>query len=209
MKLIAGLGNPGPRYAGSRHNVGFMVTDELARRWNVDLSRLTARFHGMCGQAQRGGDSVMLLKPMTFMNRSGQSVASLGRYYKVPVEDTLIVHDDLDLGVGQLRLRPAGSAGGHNGLSDVIRHLGTDAVPRLRLGIGRVHRDATVDYVLGGFKPDEQPVIDATVNTAADAVECWLSSGIETAMNTFNRKRNGDATARQGSRDNPSEGDAS
>ncbi len=209
MKLIAGLGNPGPRYAESRHNVGFLVVDELARRWASEVTRYERRFQGLLGQAQRGGESIMLLKPATYMNLSGQSVAAAWRYYKLATSDVLVVHDDLDLAVGQLRVRPAGSAGGHKGLSDVLRHFNTDEVPRLRIGIGKVHRDATVEYVLSRFEAEERPLIDAAVNSAAEAVECWLTSGTAAAMNKYNRRRDGETRSRKTADESPAEGESS
>ena len=194
MKLIAGLGNPGPRYAESRHNVGFMVVDELARRWAADVTHYDHHFEALLGLARRAEQDVLLLKPATYMNLSGQSVAAAWRFYKLAPADVLVVHDDLDLPVGQLRLRPTGSAGGHKGLADVIRQLGTDEVPRLRIGIGKVHRDATVEYVLSRFEPDERPAIAAALPTAADAAEAWLARGMEAAMNEFNRRAKGGAS---------------
>lgn len=200
MKLVAGLGNPGPRYAQSRHNIGFAVVDELARRWAAELSRYDRHFEGLVGEAAAAGQTVLLLKPATYMNESGRSVAAVWRYYKLAAEDILVVHDDLDLPVGQLRLRAAGSSGGHKGMDDVLRHLGTDTVPRLRIGIGKVRRDVTVEYVLSRFEPEERPVMEATVGRAADAVDCWLTRGVAAAMNEFNRRpdeqsRGGPATA--------------
>ncbi len=188
MKLVAGLGNPGPRYAQSRHNIGFAVVDELARRWAAELSRYDRHFEGLVGAAAAAGQTVLLLKPATYMNESGRSVAAVWRFYKLAAEDILVVHDDLDLPVGQLRLRAAGSSGGHKGMDDVLRHLGTDTVPRLRIGIGKVRRDVTVEYVLSRFEPEERPVMEATVGRAADAVECWLTRGVAAAMNEFNRR---------------------
>ncbi len=207
MRLVAGLGNPGPRYEASRHNVGYFVADELARRWRIEL-RHTDRFHGWLGQAERRGQTVLLLKPATFMNLSGQSVATAWRFYKVAVGEMLVVHDDLDLPVGQLRLRAEGSSGGHKGLEDVLRHVGTAEVPRLRIGIGKVHRDATVDYVLGRFAADEQATMAAAVTTAADAVECWLARGIEAAMNEDNRKADGGGRAADRTDGAPAEGES-
>lgn len=193
MKLIAGLGNPGPRYAESRHNVGFRVVDELARRWAVDVSRYDRHFEGLLGQAQRAGQPVLLLKPATYMNLSGQCVAAVWRYYRLATGDLLVILDDLDLPLGHLRLRPGGSAGGHKGLADVLRHLGTEDIPRLRIGISKVHRSATVEYVLSAFEPQERPAIETAIGRAADAVECWLSRGLDAAMNEFNRRTRGDA----------------
>ncbi len=188
MKLIAGLGNPGSRYADSRHNIGFAVVDELARRWRADVSHFDRHFSGLTGRARRCDTDVLLLKPATYMNLSGQSVAAAWRFYKLAAGDLLVIHDDLDLPVGQLRLRASGTAGGHKGLADVLQHLGSEDVPRLRIGIGKVHRDETVDYVLSRFEPQEQPLIEAAVQTAADAAECWVARGTEAAMNEFNRR---------------------
>lgn len=188
MKLVAGLGNPGPRYAESRHNIGFMVVDALARRWPADVSRYDRHYEALIGEASFGGQRVVLLKPQTFMNLSGRSVAAVQRFYKLELSDVLVIVDDLDLPPGRLRLRGAGSAGGHNGLSDVIRQLGSDAFPRLRIGIGKVHREATVGHVLGRFSPAERAEIERAVDDGAAAVECWLQQGLTEAMNRFNRK---------------------
>lgn len=209
MKLIAGLGNPGPRYAHSRHNVGFLVVDELARRWAADVSRYDARCQGLLGEATAGRDTVLLLKPSTYMNESGRSVAAVWRYYKLAVGDVLIIHDDLDLPVGQLRLRAVGSSGGHKGMDDVIRHFGTDELSRLRIGIGKVQRDATVDYVLSRFDPQERPLVETALARAADAVACWLAQGLEAAMNQFNRRRDEETRGGPASADRPSEGESS
>lgn len=191
MKLIAGLGNPGPRYADSRHNIGFRVVAELARRWVAPEWRFERRCEGLLTDVQRHGDRIWLLQPQTYMNLSGRSVAALLRYYKVPLADLLVIYDDLDLPVGHLRLRAGGSAGGHNGVTDVIRQVGSEAFARVRIGIGKVDRGAMVDYVLSKFAPDERDAIDEGVSRAADAAECWLAQGITTAMNEFNRKQEG------------------
>ncbi len=188
MKLVAGLGNPGPRYADSRHNIGYLVVDELARRWAADVARYHRDFEGLIGEAQALGQRVLLLKPTTFMNLSGRSVAAVRRFYKLATSDVLVIHDDLDLPVGQLRIRAYGSAGGHKGMTDVLQQLATDEVPRLRIGIDKVHPSATVEYVLSRFEPDERPLIETAVTTAADAVACWLRAGIDAAMNQFNRR---------------------
>ena len=209
MKLIAGLGNPGPRYAESRHNIGFLVVDELARRWNTAVTHYDRQFEGRTGQALAASQTVLLLKPATFMNLSGRSVAAAWRYYRLTLEDVLIVFDDLDLPAGQLRVRATGSAGGHKGMDDVIQHLGTDALHRVRIGIGRVRRDATVAYVLSRFEPEERPAIATAVGRAADAAECWLQRGITAAMNEFNKKPDGEAGARKSPGPGPSEGEPS
>lgn len=189
MKLIAGLGNPGPKYAGSRHNVGFMVVDELARRWGADVSRYESRMQGQVGRTEHGGETVIFLKPQTYMNLSGQSVTACSRFYKIGRDDVLVIYDDIDLPLGALRLRGSGTAGGHRGLDDVIRHFSSEDVPRLRVGIGKVAKSETVDHVLGRFDADERPVMDAAITTAADAAGCWIEEGLTAAMNRFNRKK--------------------
>lgn len=209
MKLIAGLGNPGPRYADSRHNIGFLVVEELARRWSVDASRFDRHFEAQTGQAQRAGETVLLLKPQTFMNLSGRSVAAAWRYYKLERNDLLVIYDDLDLPVGRLRVRAEGSAGGHKGIEDVIRHLGSHDIPRIRIGIGKVHPAATTEYVLGRFAPDERPLIEDALTRAVEAVECWLRRGIEKTMNEFNRKGNRGPAGGDSASASPSEGEQS
>lgn len=188
MQLVAGLGNPGPRYEQTRHNVGFMVADVLARRWNAGAYRFERKFEALVGEGMLGEQRVLLVKPQTYMNLSGRSVAGVVRFYKVPLEDLLVVYDDLDLPLGALRLRAVGSAGGHRGLNDVLLRLGTADVPRLRIGIGKVHRSATVEHVLNRFSPQEREQMDETIAAAADAAECWAREGIDAAMTRFNQR---------------------
>ncbi len=183
VKLIVGLGNPGKKYVGTRHNVGFEVVDRLAARWGIDLR--TEKFHGFFGTGAFGGERVALVKPLTFMNLSGQAVAAVGKFYKLELEDLLVVVDDLALPAGCLRLRPRGSAGGHNGLQDIVNRLGTDGWCRLRVGIGEAIGDS-VSYVLGRFHESERPQIKAAMDRAVDAVECWMVDGVELAMTRFN-----------------------
>jgi PTH1 family peptidyl-tRNA hydrolase len=189
VRLIAGLGNPGARYQHTRHNVGFWVVDRLAQRWDAACDRYQRRFEGLTGEAQRGADRVLLLKPQTFMNVSGRSVAAAARFYRIEPDDILIVHDDLDLEPGRIRVRARGSSGGHKGLTDVLQHLGTEQVPRLRIGIGSVPAAATTEYVLSRFGPQQQERVDLAVDLAADAVECWLEYGIDEAMNRYNARQ--------------------
>lgn len=188
MKLVVGLGNPGPRYAESRHNVGFVVLDELIRRWKLGAPACDRHFEGLIAEAQRGPQRVLLLKPLTYMNLSGHSMAAVQRFYRLDLSDLLVVYDDLDLPVGQIRVRAEGSAGGHRGMADVISHLGSPRVARIRVGIGRVDPTAAVEHVLGRFLPEECEPIERAVQTAADAVECWVEQGVVAAMNLFNRR---------------------
>lgn len=186
MKLVVGLGNPGPRYAGTRHNVGFELVDVLAARWGAVADRYEKRFEALLGEAPAEGQRVLLCKPQTFMNLSGRSVQAVRQFYRIEPADILIASDDLDLEPGRLRLRARGSAGGQKGLTDVLARLGTTEIARLRIGIGKVHRLATVGHVLSKFAPDERAAVAATIETAADAVVCWLGQGVEAAMNRYN-----------------------
>ena len=183
MKLIAGLGNPGPQYEGTRHNVGFAVVDELAARSCIDLSR--EKFHGWFGLGTIAGERAALLKPTTFMNRSGRAVVEAGRYYKLEVSDLLVIVDDLALPLGRLRMRAGGSAGGHNGLQDIIDRLGGDNWCRLRIGIGEAVGDAS-EYVLRRFTTEERSLMERVYRNAADCVVCWVQEGVEAAMTKFN-----------------------
>ncbi len=187
MKLVVGLGNPGKEYERTRHNVGFRVIDEVARRWRIEVSR--RKFSSRVGGGTVGRGRVLLLKPTTYMNRSGQSVIEAVAFYKVPLEDLLVVTDDLALPLGRLRIRPRGSAGGHKGLGDIIGRLGTDGFARLRVGIEWAGGPKMVDHVLSPFGAQEQEPISQAVRRAADAVTCWVDDGVDTAMNTFNRSQ--------------------
>ena len=188
MKLIVGLGNPGSQYAKTRHNAGFMAVDRLADR-HAPGAVVKSRFSGDCVEAMIAQTKCLLVKPMTYMNLSGQSVVQAVQFYKVPLEDLLVITDDLALPVGHIRLRAGGSAGGHNGLSDIERRLGTPEYPRCRVGIGpKPHMFDQADFVLSRFLEEERDLVASSVNTAADAVEEFVSSGITSAMNRFNKK---------------------
>ncbi len=204
MKLVAGLGNPGPRYARTRHNVGYAVVDELARRWGVSVEKYERRYEALLGDAQLAGERVLLLKPQTYMNLSGRSLLAVTQFYKLAGSDLLVICDDLDLPVGRIRVRAAGSGGGQKGLENILLRLASNDIPRLRIGIGKVDKSVTTDYVLSRFSPDERETIDQTVTTAADAVECWLGEGIDAAMNRFNPQRG----ERQDSTDGASQGES-
>ncbi len=190
MKLIVGLGNPGSKYRGTRHNVGFEVVDELARR--LDLAFESSPAEALMAR-QRGPDArVMLAKPQTYMNRSGGAVTALMRYYRILISDVLVVTDDANLPLGRLRARSGGSDGGHNGLSSVIESLGADTFARLRIGVGRGEpRRALANHVLTRFDEVERKEIAAAVARAADAVGAFVGDGIDVMMNRFNQKDEG------------------
>lgn len=189
MKLIVGLGNAGPDYVGTRHNVGFEVVDVLAGRWGVSVA--AEKFHGWFGQGEVGGERVALLKPTTLMNRSGQAVVAAGRFYKLELADLLVIADDLALPVGKLRMRASGSAGSHKGLQDIIDRVADDEWCRLRIGIGESFGDAAA-YVLGRFDKAERDLMDRATQKAADAVECWIEKGPELTMTRFNAEPAGE-----------------
>ena len=183
MKLIIGLGNPGPKYAGTRHNVGFDVVDELSRRHAIHMD--AEKFHAWFGKGVIQGEPVVLLKPTTYMNRSGQAVQSAGRFYKLSLDDLLVMTDDMALPTGRLWMRVRGSSGNHNGLQDVIDRVGDDAWCRLRIGIGDPVGNPSV-YVLSRFSESEGEVMSAARQRAADAAECWIEHGAELTMTRFN-----------------------
>lgn len=184
--LVVGLGNPGDQYEHTRHNVGFAVADELAERCRVPLQRL--KFRALTNTVTLGGQKVLLMKPVTYMNLSGEAVREAAAFYKVPPEHILVLSDEVALPPGKLRVRTGGSAGGHNGLKNIIVHLGSDQFPRIRLGVGqKPHPDYDMaDWVLGKPQGEDKTAVEAAVVRAADAVECLLAKGPEEAMNRFN-----------------------
>ena len=184
--LLVCLGNPGDQYENTRHNVGFMVADEIADRANVPIQKL--KYKALTNTVTLRGQKVLVMKPITYMNLSGEAVRQAVDFYKVPADHVLVVSDDTALAVGRLRIRKGGSAGGHNGLKNIIQHLGTDQFPRLRLGVGeKPHPDYDLaDWVLGKFQGEDKKAMDAAVKKAADAVECILSQGLDRGMNKFN-----------------------
>jgi PTH1 family peptidyl-tRNA hydrolase len=184
VKLIVGLGNPGKEYERTRHNVGFRAVDLLAGRWRIDM--LSEKFHAWFGSGAIRDERVVLLKPTTFMNRSGQAVQAAGKFYQLELADLLVVSDDVALDLGRLRIRKQGSAGGHNGLSDIIRRIGSDEFCRIRIGIGDAPGAVRSSHVLGRFVPEEEEIVEPAIVRCADAVETWLSEGADTAMNRFN-----------------------
>jgi peptidyl-tRNA hydrolase, PTH1 family len=193
-QLIVGLGNPGAKYDGTRHNIGFVVVDALARAWNVPMTE-NKKFHGWFGEGLALRSSkVRLLKPSTYMNDSGRAIRAVLDWYKIPPEAVLVVYDDMDLPVGRLRLRLSGSAGGQNGMKSAIAHLGTDQFPRLRIGIGSkaAGRDA-VDHVLGSFTPTDKALILEVLDLAVGAIETSLHQGVQQSMNRYNNRTVGAA----------------
>ena len=186
--LIAGLGNPEPKYDGTRHNAGFEALDYLAAQWQCDIAK--AKWQGLYGTAQVNGHKVVLLKPLTYMNLSGESVRELVNYYKVdPESELIVVYDDISLAPGQIRIRKKGSAGGHNGIKNIIANLGTDRFMRVKVGVGEKPKNWDLaDYVLSPFTKDERPLVNLAIEHAAKAIEQMLNGDVDAAMNEYNRK---------------------
>ncbi|MFO0966729.1 MAG: aminoacyl-tRNA hydrolase [Gemmataceae bacterium] len=184
MKVIVGLGNPGKRYEGTRHNVGFMVVDALAA--GPGVSSAQSRFEADVAEWREGEEKTLLVKPETFMNLSGRSVRQTLDFYQVEPADLLVVCDDFNLPLGKLRFRARGTHGGHNGLRDIQAHLGSTEYPRLRIGVGAPDEGEAIDHVLGRFRPSERPVIQEAVERAVQGVVLWKSQGIEACMNQYN-----------------------
>ena len=185
MKIVVGLGNPGNQYKDTRHNIGFLVVDELARRWNTPSWK--RRYDAEVSEHRALGP-VLLVKPQTFMNLSGNSVREAAKFYKTPSTDIVVIHDDLDLPAGRLRIRERGGSGGHRGIESMLAQLGADDFVRVRFGVGRPPEGwESADYVLGRFAPNEQALIKEAIDKAADAVEAILKEGTAPAMNRFNR----------------------
>jgi len=185
MKLVVGLGNPGRKYQGTRHNIGYIAAGELARKFGTGRARM--RFAGETVEADLEGQKALLLTPTTFMNRSGASVLAARDFFKIPHEDILVVCDDLNLPLAKLRVRAEGSAGGQKGLEDIIRRLGTDELARLRIGIGGAPEGREwADYVLSKYRQDEIPLMEQAVARAAEAVLLWAREGVQACMNQYN-----------------------
>jgi PTH1 family peptidyl-tRNA hydrolase len=186
MHLIVGLGNPGAEYARTRHNAGFMLVERLAEQWRSDWSN-ERRFICRLAKAEHAGRKVLLCEPQTFMNLSGEAVGALVKYYQLPLEKVLIVVDDADLPLGEIRLRPGGGSGGHHGLESVTQHLGSTEYARLRIGIGRKDEARQITgHVLGKFAAEENAVLEKVLERASGQIECWLSAGLPKAMSQFN-----------------------
>jgi peptidyl-tRNA hydrolase, PTH1 family len=185
-RMIVGLGNPGAKYDRTRHNIGFDLIDQLAKRWQISIAD-QKKIQGMVGEGWVNRQKIVLLKPQTFMNLSGQSVRAVLDWYKLSPTEVLVLYDDLDLPLGKLRIRLSGSAGGHNGIKSIISHLGTNAFPRLRMGIGKTN-DETIAHVLGKFSVAESAIVSEILQIAADAVDLSVGSGVEKAMNKYNNR---------------------
>jgi PTH1 family peptidyl-tRNA hydrolase len=186
MKLFVGLGNPGKQYEHTRHNIGFEVIDECSRVFNIPLDQ--SKHKGLYGIGFYKGEKIILLKPMTYMNLSGESIRAVSDYYQIDIEKTVIIYDDLDLPTGKVRLRQKGSAGGHNGIKSTIAHLGTQEFNRIRVGIDRPPKGMKVpDYVLGRFSKEEQESVIEAVNKSAAACELWLDKPFLQVMNEYNQ----------------------
>jgi peptidyl-tRNA hydrolase, PTH1 family len=193
MKIVVGLGNPGAKYRGTRHNVGYAVIDSLAAASGV--GRFLERFQADVAEWTLGAEKVLLVKPLTFMNLSGRSVRQLIDFYQLPLLDLLVVCDDVNLPLGKLRFRARGTHGGHNGLRDIQSHLGTTEYARLRIGVDAPGHEDMVNHVLGRFKPGERDVVEGAVAEAAQAVELWVHQGIQKCMNQYNSKGEPGASA--------------
>lgn len=190
VQLIVGLGNPEPKYDRTRHNIGFVAVDRLANLWGSPPWKEQRKFQGLFTEVQAPkGETIKLLKPLTYMNLSGQSIRAVMDWYKLPPESVLVMYDEMDLPLSKIRLRLSGSAGGHNGMKSAIAHLGTDKFPRLRIGIGKANGEKdTVSHVLGKFAPQETALLNSVLQLVTDAVEVSLKDGLDKAMNIYNNK---------------------
>jgi PTH1 family peptidyl-tRNA hydrolase len=197
LHLIVGLGNPGAEYARTRHNAGFLLVEKLAERWRARWA-LEKKFNARVARAESGERRVVLCEPQTFMNLSGEAVAAVIKFYQIAAAQMLVIVDDADLPLGQLRLRERGSSGGHHGLESIEKHLGTREFARLRIGIGRLDGAREIsNFVLGKFGPDEMKLAEKVLTTAGDQAETWLTAGIQKAMNQFNGTVDGSENERQ------------
>lgn len=184
MKLFIGLGNPGKEYAQTRHNIGFMAIDALASEWNIDMNR--EKFKGIYGMGMVNGEKVYLLKPVTFMNVSGECVRPFMDYFNIELQDVIVCYDDMDTVLGKNRLRAKGGHGGHNGIKSLIQHFGTNEFARVRMGIGKPVHESVVNYVLGRFRSEEQPDVNESIKQAVAASKYCLDNSFENVMNRFN-----------------------
>lgn len=187
MYVIAGLGNPGKKYENTRHNMGFITIDRLAEKHNIKIDKL--KFKALVGEGRITGQKVLLVKPQTYMNLSGESIREVMQFYKLEPEELIVIYDDIDLELGALRIRKFGSAGTHNGMRSVVYQLKSDRFPRIRIGIGNQKKGDLADFVIGGFSKAEVPVMEETVMKAVSAIECMVEEDIDIAMNRYNTKK--------------------
>ncbi len=184
MYAIIGLGNPGRKYEHTKHNMGFLTIDHLASKFDIKVNKI--KHKALVGEGSISGQKVLLVKPQTFMNLSGQSVREIVEYYKIAMEELIVIYDDVDIDMGRLRIRKRGSAGSHNGMKSIIYDIQKDDFPRLRVGIGGQRKMGLANYVLGGFGKEEKNIMEKAVVRAADAIECMIAKGVDAAMNEFN-----------------------
>ena len=187
MKIIAGLGNPGKEYENTKHNVGFLTIDILAEKYDIKVNKI--KFMGLVGEGMIGTEKVILVKPQTYMNLSGQCIREIVAFYKLDMEDLVVIYDDIDLPMGNLRIRKKGSAGTHNGMRSIIYDLQDDGFPRVRVGIGGERKGDLANYVISGFSCDDRKLIEEAIVKAADAVTCLVEDGIDRAMVDYNTKK--------------------
>ena len=187
MKIIAGLGNPGKEYENTKHNVGFLTIDILAEKYDIKVNKI--KFKGLVGEGMIGTEKVILVKPQTYMNLSGQCIREIVAFYKLDMEDLVVIYDDIDLPMGNLRIRKKGSAGTHNGMRSIIYDLQDDGFPRVRVGIGGERKGDLANYVISGFSGDDRKLIEEAIVKAADAVTCLVKDGIDRAMVDYNTKK--------------------
>ena len=187
MYVIAGLGNPGKKYENTRHNMGFITVDQLAIKHDIKVDKL--KFKALVGEGRIAGQKVLLVKPQTYMNLSGESIRQVMHFYKLDPEKLIVIYDDIDIELGALRIRKFGSAGTHNGMKSVVYQLQSDRFPRIRIGIGSQKKGDLVDFVIGGFSKEEVPVLEETVTKAVSAIECILEEDVDIAMHRYNTKK--------------------
>lgn len=185
--IIAGLGNPGRKYENTRHNLGFITVDKIAEDNDISVKKI--KFKSLVGEGVIGSDKVILMKPQTFMNNSGEALREIVNFYKIPPENLIVIYDDFDIPIGSIRVRKFGSAGTHNGMRSVIRLLGFDNFPRIRIGIDSTIKNELIDFVTGGFRKEEVPLLEEAVTNGAAAAETIVTKGIDLAMNRYNTKK--------------------
>lgn len=187
MYIIVGLGNPGRKYENTRHNLGFITIDRLASKHDIKVDKI--KFKALVGDGRIAGQKVLLVKPQTYMNLSGESVREVANFYKVDPNEIIVIYDDLDLPLGNLRIRKSGSAGTHNGMKSVVYQLKNDQFPRVRIGIGQNGDKDIIDFVIGGFRKEEVPILEDTVDKAVMAIESMIGETVDIAMNKYNSKK--------------------